>query len=84
MAFGVPVVATDIAGCRDLVVPERTGYLVPVGNRPMFARCTQRILEDAALAQRLGSAARRRIAEHFTLEQMIQRHDDLYHEILND
>ena len=38
MSHGVPVVATDIPGNRDLVVPGETGYLVPVGDRAGFAR----------------------------------------------
>ena len=38
MAAGVPVVATDIPGTRDLVVPDETGYLAPIGDRAGFAR----------------------------------------------
>ena len=33
MAAGVPVVASDIPGNRDLIVPGETGFLVPLGNR---------------------------------------------------
>ena len=40
MAAGVPVVATDIPGTRELVVPDVTGYLVPVGDRAAFAKYT--------------------------------------------
>ena len=54
MAAGVPVVATDIPGTRELVLPEATGYLVPVGNRAAFAKYAERLLNDPALAARLS------------------------------
>ena len=60
MACGVPVVATDIPGTRELVIPGETGYLVPVGDRAAFCKYTQRLLNDAALAARFSSAARSR------------------------
>lgn len=71
MAAGVPVVATDIAGTRDLVVPDITGFLVPVGDRAGFARNTNDLLDDAALAARLSAAARQRAAAAFPLTRMI-------------
>jgi glycosyltransferase involved in cell wall biosynthesis len=82
MAAGVPVVATDIAGNRELVVHGQTGFLVPVGDRAGFARWTHRLLEDADLAHRCGSAAAERVRDEFSVEKMIQRHIALYEELL--
>jgi len=82
MAAGVPVVATDIPGTRDLVLPESTGYLVPVGDRAAFARWTNKLLDDAALAKRLGQAGRRRVQRDFTVEKMVRCHAELYRELL--
>ena len=78
MSAGVPVVATDIAGNRDLVVDGQTGFLVGVGNRGEFARKTSLLLDDSPLASQLGAAAQKRMAEHFTVDQMVQRHVELY------
>ncbi len=83
MAAGVPVVATDIPGNRDLVVPSETGYLVAVGDRAAIARQTAKILDDRALASRLGAAARVRVHTNFSVDQMIQRHAQLYRELLS-
>lgn len=82
MSAGVPVVATDIPGTRDLVVDGETGYLVPIGNGPAFARQTERILTDPALARRLGDAARERMHREFSVERMVERHAALYRELL--
>ena len=83
MAAGVPVVASDISGNRDLIVSGETGYLVPLGDRAAFARETRRLLEDAELARRLGEAGRRRMLAEFTVEQMIARHAALYRELVD-
>ena len=82
MAAGVPVVATDIPGNRDLVVPEETGYLVPVGDRAEFARKSTWLFDDEPLRQRMGAAGRERIITHFTVEQMVARHAALYRQLL--
>jgi glycosyltransferase involved in cell wall biosynthesis len=88
MAASVPVVATDIPGTRDLVVPEVTGFLVPLRQsdvgprRAAFARHTNVILNDSDLAQRLGTAARERMLSEFSVEKMVQRYVDLYRQLL--
>jgi len=82
MACGVPVVATDIPGTRDLVVPEQTGFLVPVGNRAAFAKHTNRLLDDPHLARQMGDNARRRILAQFSAEAMVRHYCQLYDELL--
>jgi len=82
MAAGVPVVATDIPGTRDLVLHGETGYLAPVGDRAAFARHANRLLGDPELARRLGEAGRRRMADEFSAKEMIDRHAELYRELL--
>ena len=79
---GVPVVATDIPGTRELVVAGETGYLVPVGDRAAFAKYTERLLNDAALAGRFSAAARQRVQSEFSVEKMVERHAALYRELL--
>ena len=82
MANGLPVVATDITGTRELVVDQETGFLVAVGDRAGFARWTQRLLEDRPLADRLGRAGQQRVRTEFSVDQMVQRHTELYEELL--
>jgi glycosyltransferase involved in cell wall biosynthesis len=84
MAAGVPVVATNIPGTRDLVVDGRTGYLVPVGklSRAAIAKHTNRLLEDPDLARRFSQSARRRMLEEFSVDRMVARYADLYRELL--
>jgi glycosyltransferase involved in cell wall biosynthesis len=78
MAAGVPVITYDIAGNRDLVVPDETGYLIPLGDRFEFTRRTDWLLSDDALCRRMGEAGRARVLREFTVEQMVARHAELY------
>jgi len=88
MAAGVPVVATDIPGTRDLVVHQTTGFLVSTDSRAAkrrrvaFARHTNVLLNDPQLAARLGEAGRQRVTSEFSVERMVRLYTDLYREVL--
>ncbi len=82
MAAGVPVVATDIPGTRDLVEHDVTGFLAPVGDRAGFARLANKLLDNADLARRLGDAGRLRAAADFGVERMVDRYMALYDNVL--
>lgn len=83
MAAGVPVVATDVPGTRELVIHGETGYLVLVGDRAAFARYTQRLLSDPTLAAQLAAAARKRVFQLFSVEKMVHSYAELYRELLS-
>ncbi|MBC7673817.1 MAG: glycosyltransferase family 4 protein, partial [Polaromonas sp.] len=69
MVLGKPVVATAVAGSRDLIVPGETGELTPPGNRTDFTEALVQVLTDPGRAARLGSAAAVR-ARMFSRERM--------------
>jgi phosphatidylinositol alpha-mannosyltransferase len=56
MAAGVPVVATDIEGYREVVTDGVDGLLVAPGDPAALASAIARVLDDDDLARRLGSA----------------------------
>ena len=81
MAAGIPVVASDTPGNRELVTPGETGWLVPLGDRPGLARCTQIVLRNRDSARKIGDAARRYVTDHFSLSGAIDQHAELYREL---
>ncbi len=83
MAAGIPVVASDIAAHRAMVIPGETGFLVPVGNRPGYARQTLALLADEALRRRCGQQARQLVLQQYRVEEMVNRHVQLYHELID-
>ncbi|CAN5573417.1 glycosyltransferase family 4 protein [soil metagenome] len=71
MAAGVPVVATDVAGIRDVVRSDHNGLLVPVGQSAILATAIQRVLTDADLRLRLISNGRREVEARFTWDRVL-------------
>jgi glycosyltransferase involved in cell wall biosynthesis len=82
MLAGLPVVATDVGSVADVVVDGETGLLVPPDDPVALAGALRRVLDDPALAARLGSAGRRRAEAELTDEAMARRYEALYAELL--
>lgn len=55
MSFGVPVIASDVGGIPDVVLPERTGLLVPEGSPDAIAAAIQRVMFQPGLATKMSS-----------------------------
>lgn len=83
MAAGLPVVATDIPGNRELVMPEETGFLVPIGNRAALARKANTLLDDDELRARMGEAGRARVQAQFPTAMMLDAYVALYRDLLS-
>ena len=77
-AAGRAIVATDAGGTAEIVVDGSTGLLVPTEDRPALARGLSRLIDDAALRQRLGSAARVHVADLFDMDRYVSEFADLY------
>jgi colanic acid/amylovoran biosynthesis glycosyltransferase len=72
-AAGLPVIGTRHAGIPDVVKEERTGLLVEERDVEAMGRAMVRLAKDPGLARSLGSAARRRVLEGFSMERSIHR-----------
>ena len=70
-AMGVPIVATDVRGCRQVVQHERTGLLVPPRDPVALAAAIQRLADDPGLRSRLGAAARADALQRFDQQHCI-------------
>jgi phosphatidylinositol alpha-1,6-mannosyltransferase len=68
-ACGKPVVAGRSGGADEAIVDEQTGLLVEGGEPKAVALALVRLLEDAALAQRMGAAGRARVEAEFTWQR---------------
>lgn len=82
MAAGLPAVATDVPGLRELVVPGQTGLVVERGDSVQLADAIEGLADDRPLRRRMGQAARQRIASVFPLDATIRAHEKLYDEIV--
>jgi glycosyltransferase involved in cell wall biosynthesis len=81
-ATGLALVTTHVAGCREVVEHEVTGLRVPPRDSQALAAAVLRLLDDRALAQRLGQSARAHVEAHFSEPVVVARTMELYAELL--
>lgn len=71
MAMELPVLATDVGGAREAVLPGRTGLLVPPNDAFALTRALCEVLRGAEARQTMGAAARRMVERRFTRDAMV-------------
>lgn len=81
-AMGLPIVATDIRGCREVVDDGVTGTLVPVGDAPALAQAIAQLAGDAARRHQMGEAARKRAEAEFDQQRVIDLTLGVYDRLL--
>ncbi len=81
-ASRLPIVATDIRGCRQVVEHGVTGLLVPLGSVAALRSAILRIVSDASLRRAMGEAAQRRACDEFDERAVLRRIASCYAETL--
>jgi glycosyltransferase involved in cell wall biosynthesis len=76
MAAGLAIITTEGTGCAEVV--GDAGILVPVRDSRAIGRALERLVNDPALRQSLGAAARRRVEENFTWSAVARRYVEEY------
>jgi sugar transferase (PEP-CTERM/EpsH1 system associated) len=82
MASGLPVVATDVGGNAELVAAGESGLLVPPEDPARMAEALLRYTSDGALRQNHGAVGRKRVEQHFSIDNMVARYTSLYDQLL--
>ena len=77
-ASGVPVVATNNLGARELIETGRNGWLVPTGDIESLAQCILNVFATPSLAADVSNAAQKLIDNEYTLEKMISALEHIY------
>jgi glycosyltransferase involved in cell wall biosynthesis len=77
-ACGRAIVTTDVAGCRDVVTPEREGLLVPARDAAALADAIAALVTDAPRRAACAAAARRRAEAEFGVGRVVAAHLALY------
>jgi glycosyltransferase involved in cell wall biosynthesis len=77
MAARIPVVATDIPGCRELVTGHRTGLLFRMDDVSSLRKCLH-VCTDPQLRSGLAHAAREFVVENYSAASMARSYQALY------
>jgi len=82
MSLGIPCVVSDIPSNLELVTNEQTGLTFPLGKCPELTKVLVRLLQNPELAKQLGDSGRQVIADHYSVDSMVQKHQTLYERLL--
>lgn len=82
MSCGIPVVATDVGGTRELLRDGVDGFLVPAREPAALAAALRKLLQHPEDRQQMGMNARSRIEAGFSRTLFFERVSGLYREVL--
>jgi len=77
-----PIVTTDVPGCREIVIHDKNGILVPAGQAGPLAQALEILINDEELRVEMGKCGRALVEKEFTLSIVIKATLDLYSDLL--
>lgn len=81
MAAGKPVVSTDVGGVLELIKDGQNGFLVSSEDVNGMAEKVKDLIKDGSLRKRLGRNAAAFAREHFSIDNMVKKTEDLYNRL---
>jgi len=79
---GLPLIATDVPGCREIVRHEENGSLVPVKDALALAKAIRELIENPEKRNRMGKAGRQIVEQEFSKEIVFLEILELYQSLL--
>lgn len=83
-ACGRAVITTDWPGCRDAIIANETGLLVPIKDAIALADAIQTLLENKAMRQHMGTAGRKLAEDVFDVNKVVAQHMGIYQFLLEN
>jgi glycosyltransferase involved in cell wall biosynthesis len=80
-ACGVPVVTTDMPGCRKAVVDGETGFIVPPQDAVALSEALSELLSDPSMRRQMGRQGRELVEEKFDKRVITEKYLDVYREM---
>lgn len=77
-ACGKPIVATDIAGCREIVTNEENGLLIPAKETEGLAIALNRLLSNPNLRHEMGKKGREKALKEFSIARIVDKTFKIY------
>lgn len=83
LAQGTPVIASRVGGIPEIVEDGRSGLLVPPGDVPALAEALEKLWSEPGLGRRLGEAGRAEVVPRYSWENLAERLDRIYREVVD-
>lgn len=80
-AIGRPIITTDWIGCRETVVNNVNGFLIPIKSPKVLAEKIEILINDESLRISMGKESRKIAVSKFSIDEVIRRHLRIYNEV---
>ncbi len=80
-AAGLPVICTDVRDAKDVIIDEKSGFIVPKDNPDILALRIIDVLEDPKRAKEMGKVGQKLVMEKFDPEQNLKDCLDLWRQV---
>ena len=77
MYIGLPIVATNCRGNRDLVEDEKNGYLIEIGDKERFAKCITKLMKSETEREKFSENGKKKINDYL-LEKTLNKMKEIY------
>ena len=77
-----PIVTTNVPGCRDAVISDKSGILVPIKDSLSLANALQELIIDASKRKEMGKTGRELAEKEFKIENVVDKHIKIYKYLL--
>ena len=79
-AAGIPVITTDVIGCRESIIPNVTGLLVPSHDAKQLASAIEKLINNLKMRKQMGAEGSKFAKERFSIEKILSSVFKLYDE----
>jgi len=83
-ACGIPIITTDHQGCRDAIIPNKTGILIPIRDSKALTRALKKILYSPDLCKKMGVYARKFAMQNFDIKCVNEKHLRIYSDLIKN
>ena len=83
-ACGKPVITTDHPGCRDAIIPNVSGLLVPIKDSKSLTKAINHLLKDDELCRQMGKSGREFALDRYDIKDVVNTHIKIYMELINN
>jgi len=77
-AIGRPIITTDVPGCRECVIPDYNGFLIPAKKTGELAEALLKLIENAELRHQFGLHSRKLAEKEFSINTVIEKTFQIY------
>jgi len=81
-ACGRPIVTTNNPGCMEAVIENETGFIVPIKDVDSLSLAVLKLINNKELRTQMGIAARKFAEQEFDVNNVVNKHLDIYNELL--